>query len=54
MAILNLNDDQLDVIYGALGEIEGVDEEQDKIISEIQALIYNSHENNWWTLKNRS
>ena len=39
MSIMNLNDEQLDVIYGALGCVEGIDKDQDLIIHQLYEMI---------------
>ena len=36
---MNLNDEQLDVIYGALGCVEGIDKDQDLIIHQLYEMI---------------
>ena len=46
MTTLNLNDEQLDVIYEALGYMKDYDDETDTIISDIRTLIYKSQETN--------
>ena len=41
---LILNDEQLDVIYGALGYVEGVDEDQDQIIQQLYEMMNNNQQ----------
>ena len=44
MNTLILNDEQLDVIYGALGYVEGVDEDQDQIIQQLYEMMNNNQQ----------